>query len=114
MRAGKRDRRIIIQVRGETRAPSGEVIEGWTDFATVWARKFDKSAGERFAAAQKIAEVDTVFELLHRPGLLVVAPDTHRIVFAGRVYEILGRTEVARNKSIDIMTAARAEAAFGE
>lgn len=113
MRAGKRDRRIVIQVRGESRAPSGEVIEGWTDFATVWARKFDKGAGERFAAAQKLAEVDTIFEIVHRAGLTAIAPDTHRIVFAGRVYEILGRSEVARNQSIDIMTAARAEAAFG-
>lgn len=114
MRAGRRDRRITIQVRSESQAPSGEVIEAWADFAKVWARKRDMRASERFAADQKIAEVDTVFEVAHQRALLKIAPDTHRIIFGGRVFEVHGRIEIGRNVSIEIMTAARAEAAFGE
>lgn len=109
MRAGRRDRRVMIQTRTDTRAPSGEPIEGWADVGEVWAGKRDVRAGQRFGAAQIMAEVDTIFEMVRRPGGVELTPDTHRLVFGGRVYRIHGVAEIGRNKSIEVAASARAE-----
>jgi SPP1 family predicted phage head-tail adaptor len=49
--AGELTRQVRIQAPGTTRDEYGEVIPGWADVATVWARVRDISGREYLAAA---------------------------------------------------------------
>ena len=56
MQAGKLNSRVTIQSLGVTQDATGEVIEGWSTFATVWADVRDVS-GREFLAAQSTQNV---------------------------------------------------------
>lgn len=119
MRAGKLDRRIIIEVRADgspqTQDAFGEPIYSWSTFATVWAGRRDVKARERFASvtSQVVADVDTVWTCRWFPLGEQVQPDTHRVFHAGRYFNIVGVAEIGRRQGLEISTTARAEAPVG-
>lgn len=110
--AGKRDRRIIVQrmvVTGQDEA--GHDVETPETLATVWARFVPPEAGrEPYTASQFAAFVDAEFEVLYRADFLNLDPATHRIVFDGRVYNVLGVVEIERRSLLRFTAKARAEA----
>lgn len=112
MRAGARDRRVLLQERQLTQSPSGEEVESWNSLGRLWAGKRDMRAGERWAANQVVAEIVTVWELNWFPAWETIRPDTHRLVYRDQVYEIHGLREIGRQAGIEIATAARAERAY--
>lgn len=50
MNIGKLDKRIKIQAPGPVQDDIGEMVPGWTQFATVWASMVDISGSEYIAA----------------------------------------------------------------
>lgn len=114
MRAGPLDRRVTVQEKVVTQSPAGGEIEVWSDLYALWMGKRDVRAAERFAAQQVVAEIDTVFTARFAPALLDIRPDTHRLVYRGRVYNIHGLTELGRRDGVEIACSARGEASFGE
>jgi len=117
MRAGPLDRRVVIEKKAPAQDGTGEEVDTWapviaTGDHAVWMGKRDVRAGERFAAQQTVAEIDTVFTARWAPGFDEIQPDTHRLVYRGRVYNVQGVTELGRRDGIEIACAARGEAAF--
>lgn len=112
MRAGDRDRRIRLQERQLTQGPSGEEVESWISLGLLWAGKRDMRADERWAANQLVAEISTVWTVNWFPAWETIGPDTHRLVYRDRIYEIHGLREIGRHEGIEIATAARAEASY--
>lgn len=112
MRAGDRDRQVLLQERQLTQSPSGQEVESWTSLQRLWAAKRDMRADERWAANQVVAQISTVWTLNWWPAWETIRPDTHRLVYRDQVYEIHGLREIGRHEAIEMATAARAEAAY--
>ena len=102
MHAGKMDRRITIQRREETQAPSGATAPNWINWAVVWAQVIPVSGREYIAARQLQAERTTRFLIRWRAGVV----STMRILYDGQAYEIRAIAEIGRRDGLDI----RAEA----
>ena len=113
MRAGKLDRRVTVQKRDLTQSETGEQLEGWIPLMTLWMGKRDVRATEKFTGTERVAEIDTVFKARFLPLMRDLKPDTHRLVYRGRIHEIMGVTELGRTEGVEIACAARAEAAYG-
>lgn len=105
MDAGKLDRRITVERATITTDAAGGEVQDWTAIATVWAEVLPISDGERWRASEVAAHVTTRFRI--RWGLGVTVED--RIVYEGRVYEIVGVKEIGRREGQEITAAARAE-----
>ncbi|CAN5480463.1 hypothetical protein BH10PSE7_BH10PSE7_15460 [soil metagenome] len=110
MRAGELDRRVDVQERTVTQGDVGENVESWSTVRTQWMGKRDVRAAERLKGNGELAaEIDTVFKARYLPGR-DIAPDTHRLLYGGRVYQIHGVTELGRGEAIEITCQARGEA----
>lgn len=85
--AGKLRHKVTIQARGEVQDPvSGEMVPGWTDFASVWASIEPLSARDFIAAQANQSEITARIVIRYREGIL----PTMRILHRGRVYAIQG------------------------
>lgn len=107
--AGKLDRQIVILRASVTQDPgSGENVETWGAYATVWASWRRASARETLAASEVSAEVTDVFHCAWSPKMADVnAKD--RISYAGRTYNLAEVTEIGRREGVMLRGAARAE-----
>lgn len=108
--SGRLDRLVTIEVRALTKGATGEQVESWSCLTTRWMSKRDVRAAERFAGQELRAEIDTVFRCrFPDPCDLVIAPDTHRLKYGGRVYQIHGCSEIGRREALELSCSARAE-----
>lgn len=111
MRAGRLDRRVAVQKKTVVMSPAGSEIRTWETVATLWMGRRDMRAGERFAAQQTVAEIDTVFTARTHPALDEITPEGHRLIESGRIFEVQGVTQIGRNIGIEIACTARGEGA---
>ena len=110
MRAGQLDRRVNLEVKTTSRDSLGQPIETWSVVRTLWAHRAEGSkVAERFGANQTYAMVTTVFRVGYFPALTTIAPDTHRLVFNGRAYNIHGVVEIGRKQGVELLCSARGE-----
>lgn len=110
MRAGRLDRKVTIEAVSYSTADDGSQFETWTEFARVFAERETQGALERFAAAQTVADVDTLFRLRWSDTLMsVLSPKTHRIVYRDRAYNILGAFEIGRKEGVHVPCKSRGD-----
>jgi len=104
MQAGRLDRLVTLQHHqlGSQAADGSYPNATYVAYASVWARKREISARERFAAQQTQAELDTVFEIRFRTD--VVATD--RLVCDGRTYDIRPGREIGRREGLELLATA--------
>lgn len=112
--AGELDRRITVQQCIEKKDAAGDVIpEDWQPFARLWAKRQAKSGahgiGQEDGQAQGVLrQFDMVWIVRTSPTTLAIAPESHRVLYKGRTYEIVGIQEGRdRTDIIQILTAAR-------
>lgn len=108
--AGALDRRIQIQTVVETKDAAGDVIAStWSDVFKLWAKRVPRSAGqERSIQAGVLREFDVRFDVRDGPKARSIAPETHRVLYKGRIYEIVGTVALAeREDLIGLLCAAR-------
>jgi SPP1 family predicted phage head-tail adaptor len=106
--AGALDRLITIEEQIEVRDASGQVVPQWVPIRqNVWCAREPLRAGERFAAQQVAADVDTGYRI--RDEQLQLSPHLHRIVDEGRVYDIRSVLPIGRRDGVAIQAQARAE-----
>ena len=110
MSAGELDRKITIQRATVTLNEFNELIETWTDHATVWAKRRDASAAESYRAQEVGAEITTRFTIPWSLDVKDVNP-RHRVSFDGRLYNITAVRDVGRNHLREIDAVARADEA---
>lgn len=89
MHAGKARFRVQIQQRTSTQDASGQPLYQWNLFASRRAEQVPGSGSERVEGQQQIARSPITWRFRYVDG---VKPSM-RIVFSGRVYEILGVTD---------------------
>lgn len=100
---GKLDRRITLQGLTQTQGEYGELIDTWTDVATVWANAY-AGAGKEFVAARQVnAEVSMQFQIRWLAGVSA----TMRILYDGAYYDIVSLSEVGRRERLNIFAKAR-------
>lgn len=112
---GSRDKVITIQARpaGVTRDTSGAPIDGpWTTHLdTVLAEREDIQGRERLTAQQLTAQYDTRWRI---PFVASMDPDAlnvpklRRVVYRGRVLEIVFARTLGRQEGIELLTLAKA------
>jgi len=102
MDAGKLDRLIVIEQNTPTRSGSGQNVDVWTTFATVYAQKMDVGGKEFFGGGGVQAQGTTKWRIRWLEGL------THamRIVYEGVTYDIKDINEVPRRYRWDIVSTA--------
>ena len=83
MRAGKLNRKIIIQTPTRDQNAIGEG-HTWAAFATVWASVNPLSGTERFDNEREHAEARVRFNLRYIPGIL----PSMRISYDSKIYDI--------------------------
>jgi len=103
MNAGDMDQKIKIQKKTITRADTGEAIETWSDFASVWARVKDFRGREFFAAQAEQSEITTSFLIYHIDGLTY----DMRVSYNGDYYDIEQIIRMTRREGIEIMASRR-------
>lgn len=97
---GKYDRLLVIQkpvfVRDET---GQEVLSGYTYFASIWAKRVEKTGSENQEAAQKVGSAQYMFEGRYVPGI------TNKMVISngGVVYNINYVSETLRGHVVQIL-----------
>lgn len=90
MMAGQLNRRITVQKKAVTYDSYGAPAEAWTDAFSVWAGVVTTGGGEFYAAQKLHADTKALFKTRYTTGITV----QHRIVYMGRVYEILAINDV--------------------
>ncbi|MFV2082812.1 MAG: phage head closure protein [bacterium] len=105
MRAGQLDRIIMLRSMTSTTDDYGEQVETWADVGEVWAQKKDLRGGERFAAAQTVGQVDTVFIIRYIDG----AGSLNQLIHDDRTYDIKAVLEVGRRKGMELHCRTRGE-----
>lgn len=115
--AGDLDRRITIEVATETKDDAGDVLRdvwgpppGWPSGGKRWASKRDGRPQESPAlgvAQQVLRQVDTVFTLRWDRFTRDIAPETFRVVYQDRAYEIVGLGEADRSDGVILLCSSR-------
>jgi SPP1 family predicted phage head-tail adaptor len=109
IQAGRLTRTITLQTATATQDPStGEALVDWTAIAeSLPAEWLPANTREAYQAQQRLAAyIDGVFRIRYRAR---PQPDTQRIVFDGRTYDIKPPIELGLREGWDIPAVARAE-----
>ena len=96
--AGTFDRRIAIQVATDVTDAAGDVTQTWAESFKRWSIKADSRGREFFGAQQVVRDADTVFEVRSDSQTRLIAPETHRVFYNSRIYEIVAVAEGRERK----------------
>jgi SPP1 family predicted phage head-tail adaptor len=108
MHAGRLDRRITI-LRATTAANDfNELVQTWTDIATVWAEAKPVMDGEKIRAGETLALKSYRFTIRYSSDVADIDP-RDRLTFDGRTYDVQNVKEVGRREGLEITATARAE-----
>jgi len=102
MRAGRLDRRIVIQKDTPTRSATGAEKQAWSTLATVWAEKRHVAGGETFRGVQVVAKATLAFVIRHRTDVTTKM----RVSYDGELYDIHRIDELGRRDGLIIQASA--------
>lgn len=105
MRAGKLDKRIVIQTKTETVDDAGAPKQTWATFATVWASKLDLNGSEKWFDHQFNPEAAAMWKIRNLSGI----KREMRISYNSVLYDIIDIKEIGRNVGHVLMTTAFVE-----
>ena len=110
MEVGERDRAVTIQYLVESTQASRFPAERWLTLTSpAWMRKMDAKASEKVKDDQIAAAFDTQWEMGYAANMdpdLVDVPKKRRLVYLGRVHEIVGASQIGRLEGIELLTIA--------
>ena len=99
MRAGQLNKRVSIERPGSAQSETGQVVDGWSTVATVWAAIQPLSGRELFAAQQLQARADLLVRIRYLAG---VEPKM-RVRFGARLLDIQAvRNLDERNRELEL------------
>jgi SPP1 family predicted phage head-tail adaptor len=102
MRAGRLDRRIIIQQNTPTRSATGAEDWAWTELDTVWASAKPAGGREFIGADQVIAEQRMIFRIRYRSDVTAKM----RVSWDGKLFDIRATAEIGRQEGLELLTVA--------
>lgn len=108
LNAGQMDREIVLQTAtASTDATTGQELDTWTD-DTIWAQWVPAGTREAWQARQINSAIDGLFRIYDRSPR--PSPDTARVVFDGRTFDVTGVMEMGRGEGLELAVVARGEA----
>jgi len=84
MRAGRLNRRVVIQQRLAAENELGEKVSGWSIVATVWAHIMQKSGMETIRSEMQMSVVDASIRIRYRSDITAGM----RLMDGSTVYDI--------------------------
>lgn len=99
MRAGKLDRRIVLQTATYAANAVGEMVPTWSTLDTVWAEVVSLRGREYFAAAQVAEEEQLIFRIRHRTDVTLEC----RITYNNETYSIQHIAELGRRQGLELI-----------
>lgn len=102
MFTGKLNRRIIIEQNTPAQAVTGEPVESWATFATVWAEMMKPSIAERYLGDQFAGFRGIVWRIRYRSDIT----NLMRVTFESANYNIEGVHEQGFKKDLIIISEA--------
>lgn len=110
VRAGERDRRIVLRRRVVSQDSVGQEQGCWQEIGTPWAKVTRSAPGtETDRADQRSAKQVVTFSIRYRAGL---EPKDLRVDFDGEVYDVVDVAEVERRREL-VLTAYALEVKSG-
>jgi SPP1 family predicted phage head-tail adaptor len=100
MRAGKLDRRIIIQKKTVARNSYGEPTNTWATFLTVWSRPVQKDGREETDNNNRGTERRVDFRTRYNSTIT----NEMRIIWESKYYKIEDIKELGREDGLQIIT----------
>lgn len=109
LNCGQMDREIVIQTATRSIDPvTGQPIFTWDTGETIWAQWLPAGSKETWQAQQRFGSyVDGVFRIHDRSPR--PTPDTTRIVFDGKTFDVKPYVEIGRGEALDVPAVARGE-----
>lgn len=101
MRRGRNRCRGTIEQNTPTRSASGEALDSWSTYASLWGELVPVSGGETFRGRQVLAEANSVltFDWIDAQA---VTPRM-RVVFGARTFDVLAvRNVEERNRKVEL------------
>ena len=108
MRAGDRNRRIVLRRAVTSTDDYGGRVTVWATLATVWAEHLAISDGERVRAAQMGASATDRFRIL-KGGAWADLNAQDQLIFAGRTYAIDGVKPIENGVGLEITATSRSD-----
>ncbi len=108
MRAGDRNRRIVLRRAANATDDYGGRVTVWTTLATVWAQHLAISDGERLRGAQLGASATDRFRIL-TGGAWADLNAQDQLIFTGRTYAIDGVKPIENGVGLEITATARSD-----
>ncbi len=100
MRAGRKDRRIEIQALTTSKSDFGSDNETWTLYKEVWACYIPVIGKESYSSNQVNSGITVNFRIDYIAG---ISARTHRIIYAGMIYDIFSVLEIeGRKQTLEI------------
>lgn len=90
--AGKLDRRITVQIQESGFDSAGDPLrDKWDDVFRLWASRSKTTSGvEVQPVGGVLRQYDVVWYVRDGNKSRQIAPETHRILYKGRIFEIVG------------------------
>ncbi|NLS04616.1 phage head closure protein [Rhizobium sp. P32RR-XVIII] len=98
MRAGKLDKAIVIEQRGEVVNDYGTVSEGWTKVASLRAQVLQQSTEEFLKSAGSTPETAVIFRIRWRADLTT----EHRVTYRGQIFDLKEIKELGRRDGLEL------------
>jgi SPP1 family predicted phage head-tail adaptor len=107
--SGQRDCPVTIQSLTEGIDTSQFPTEDWSTLATVYAHREDRGGREHFVIDQTSAPYDMRWTIPYMPAMDPADVDVRkarRLVFRGRIHDIVAAEEVQRRRGVTLYTVA--------
>lgn len=112
LNAGALTTPVTIQQLAESTGPSQFPVETWsTLYATAWMSREEVRGGERMADGQLSAQASTRWAMRYVADMdpdLVNVPKVRRLLYGGRVYDIVRGEHLGRKDGIALTTIQKA------
>jgi hypothetical protein len=111
--AGARDCLVTIEQLTPGTGASGFPTETWSPLAQIWMGRMPVWASEQQQGAQLSARADQRWVLPWRADMdpdTVAVPKVRRLVYQGRVLDIVAATAIGRQLGIELKTIAKVDA----
>lgn len=111
--SGQRDKDVRIEQLASSTAGTRYPVETWSTLVTTeWMARTEMRANERFTASHQLVSTETQWEMDYRadmdPDLLNV-PKTRRLVYSGRIYDIVAASVIGAKRGIELLTVAKVD-----
>ena len=108
--AGDLDRRLQVQELISKRDAAGDVVRTeWRDLFKLWAKRKPGNIGTEIPTDNGVVrQFDLIWYVRDGRKARLLAPESHRILYKGRVYEFVGlRPGDLREDLVQLLTSAR-------